>query len=177
MRRKLGSRHSGRSTSRIGRRHRRGRCWLFGRSGTCGGELRIGRAETGEAAAAAGDQDLVAGGGAFHPVPEVIAEGMRSNGDFAFITVPWRSGASGARTRDLVHAMHALSQLSYGPREGVIRRKVYRRHLAILGLAQAQLERAEARYELERDYIGQARLMVIGGDQIDLTERVLAAHI
>ena len=44
------------------------------RSGTCGGELRIRRAEAGVATAAAGDQDVVAGGGAFHPVAEVVAE-------------------------------------------------------------------------------------------------------
>ncbi len=31
-----------------------------------------------------------------------------------------KSGASGIRTRDLLHAMQALSQLSYGPKTAVI---------------------------------------------------------
>jgi hypothetical protein len=44
-------------------------------------ELRIRRAEAGIAATAAGDQDLVAGGGAFHPVAEVVAELAGADGD------------------------------------------------------------------------------------------------
>src|SRR5882757_7524263 len=106
----LGSRRSGRSTGSTGIRRRRGRCWLWSPSAICGGELRVRRAETRVATAAAGDQDLVAGGGAFHPVSEVVAELVSADGDLAAITAGV-SGASGARTRDLVHAMHALSQL------------------------------------------------------------------
>jgi hypothetical protein len=69
----------------------------------------------------------------------MVAEPVGTDCDLSAITVGV-SGASGARTRDLVHAMHALSQLSYGPREGVIGRKLYRRPLPILGRAQAQLK-------------------------------------
>jgi hypothetical protein len=71
-----------------------------------------------------GNHDLVAGSGAFHPVAEVIAKPIGAHDDLTAITIGLRSGASGARTRDLVHAMHALSQLSYGPREGMISGKV-----------------------------------------------------
>ena len=83
------------------------------------------------------DQDLVAGGGAFHPVAEVVAELVGADDDLIIALLALRSGASRARTRDLVHAMHALSQLSYGPSERVICREVYRRPLAILGRAKA----------------------------------------
>src|SRR5690348_3585950 len=130
-----GSRRSGRSTSRTGCRRRAVPFWRFVRSGICGGELRIGRAEAGVAAAAARDQDLVPGRGPLQPVAEVVAEQVRPYRDLASIAVGTRSGASGARTRDLVNAIHALSQLSYGPSKGVIRCKVYRRPLAILGWA------------------------------------------
>jgi hypothetical protein len=51
------------------------------RSGVLGGELRVRRAEAGVAAAAAGDQDLVAGGGALHPVAEVASELVGAEGD------------------------------------------------------------------------------------------------
>ena len=79
-----GWRRSGRSTSSIGRRRRQVRCWLWIRSGICGGELRIGRTEAGVAAAAASDQDLVAGGGAFHPVAEAVSRNsMGADGDSA----------------------------------------------------------------------------------------------
>jgi hypothetical protein len=67
------------------------------------------------AATAAGDQDLVPGGGAFHPVAEVLAEPVSA--DDYFIAVGLRSGASRARTGDLRGATATLSQLSYGPRE------------------------------------------------------------
>src|SRR4051794_13475573 len=103
---------SARSTSSIGRRLRRARCWFFNLSGICGGELRVRRAEPGVTAAAAGDHYLVARGGALHPVAEVIAELVGPNDSFA---IDLRSGASRARTGDLVSATHALSQLSYGP--------------------------------------------------------------
>jgi hypothetical protein len=73
---------------------------------------------------AAGDQDLVAGGGAFHPVAEVVAELVGADGPLNTISVAVRSGASRARTGDLVSATHALSQLSYGPRKGMISGKV-----------------------------------------------------
>ncbi len=90
-----GWRRSARSTSSTGRRRLRVRCWLWSRSGICGGELRIRRAEAGVAAAAAGDQNLVAGGGAFHPVAEVIAKEMGADGDFGAITFGLGSGARG----------------------------------------------------------------------------------
>ena len=54
---------------------------LWIRSDICGGELRIRRAEAGVAAAAARDQDLLAGRGALHPVAEVVAERMGPDGD------------------------------------------------------------------------------------------------
>src|SRR5215210_4568012 len=125
---------SGRSTSTIGRRRRPVRCWLWSRSGICGGELRIRWAQAGVAAAAAGDQDLVAAGGALDPVAELVPEEMSSDGD---LIVGAGSGAEGARTPDLCHAMAALSQLSYSPREQVFLGPVYRRPLSILGGAQA----------------------------------------
>src|SRR3954452_2428496 len=104
---------SARSTSSIGRRRRRDRCWLFSRGGICGGELRIRRAETRVATAAASDQDLVAGRCAFHPVAQVVPELICADGDQLAFTVGLRNGAEGARTPDLRHATAALSQLSY----------------------------------------------------------------
>src|SRR5215218_5620638 len=114
-----GWRRSARNTSPIEGRPRRARCWLWSRSGICGGELRIWRTAAGVAAAAAGDQDLVTGRGTFHPVAEVVAEKMSTDGD---LIVGAGSGAEGARTPDLRHAMAALSQLSYSPREQVLLR-------------------------------------------------------
>src|SRR4051812_10739534 len=76
----LGCPRSSRNTSSTGRRRRRVHFLLFSPSGICGGELRIRRAETRVAAAAASDQDLVAGGGAFHPVAQVVPELMCADG-------------------------------------------------------------------------------------------------
>ena len=84
-------------------------------------------------AAAASDQDLVAGGGALHPVAEVVAELVGADSDLPVIAVVgWRSGASRTRTGDLLRATQALSRLSYSPK-GVLVRPVYRRPLSILG--------------------------------------------
>src|SRR5207342_2488209 len=102
-------------------------------NGICGGEPRIRRIEAGVAAASASDQDLVASRGAFHPVAEVVAEPVGADGHLPLLTVGPENGASGARTRDLLTAGQTLSQLSYGPRKGVIGRQVYRRSLAVPG--------------------------------------------
>ncbi len=69
--------------------------------------------------AAASDQDLLARGGAFHVPTKVVAELVGADLLSACAGAS-RSGASGARTHDLCHAMAALSQLSYGPRKLVV---------------------------------------------------------
>ena len=79
------------------------------------------RAEPREWLAMAADQDLLTGRSLLHVVAEVIAELVGADIDRIRRR---RSGASGARTRDLVHAMHALSQLSYGPREVILSSEV-----------------------------------------------------
>jgi hypothetical protein len=126
---------------------------------------------------AAGDQDLVAGGGAFHPVAEVVAEQMGADGDLVAEFGRLMSGASGARTRDLVHAMHALSQLSYGPSKGVICRKVYRRSLAVLRRREAELERCHANDQLEWDQIIESGCMVVRRDCIYLFRSILVPNV
>ena len=118
---------SGRSTPSTARWCLQVPCLLWIRSDIFGGELRIRRSEAGVAATATGDQDLVAGGGALHPVAELLAElGGRRR--------PLRhrlreSGASGTRTPDLSAASRTLSQLSYSPKS-VFVRKCYRRPAA-----------------------------------------------
>jgi hypothetical protein len=74
--------------------------------------LVIGGGKADVGLAATGDRDALAGGRALHVPAEVVAELVGANRDDRWV----RSGASRARTGDLVHAMHALSQLSYGPR-------------------------------------------------------------
>jgi Sugar (and other) transporter len=70
---------------------------------------------------------LYRGRGAFDSLRGVLRardEGQRTRGDVALqkakppVVGGFFSGASRARTGDLVHAMHALSQLSYGPSPG-----------------------------------------------------------
>src|SRR3954451_17867185 len=116
---------SRRSTSSTGIRRLPVRCWLLHRSDTCGGELRIRRTEARVAATSAGDQDLVAGGGAVHPVDEPVPKSVGAYDDLG-----GGSGASGTRTHDLSAASRTLSQLSYSP-ELVVARKVNAGALAI----------------------------------------------
>ncbi|MDX6660765.1 MAG: hypothetical protein QOJ55_1587, partial [Solirubrobacteraceae bacterium] len=52
-----------------------------------------------------------AGGGSVDPVAEALAKFVRAHLNGAI----FGNGASGTRTRDLVSARHALSQLSYSP--------------------------------------------------------------
>ena len=87
--------------------------------------------------APAGDQDLVASRGAFHPVAEVVAEPVGA--DDCFITVGLRSGARGTRTPDLSAASRTLSQLSYSPKL-VFARKINAGALAISGIPEPQMQ-------------------------------------
>jgi hypothetical protein len=59
------------------------------------------------------DDELVAGGGSIHPVAEALAKFVGADHTGAVVG----NGASGTRTRDLLSATQALSQLSYSPRE------------------------------------------------------------
>jgi hypothetical protein len=54
---------------------------LWIRSDICGGERRIRRAEAGERATAASDQNLVTTRRAFHPITELVAEEIALDGD------------------------------------------------------------------------------------------------
>ena len=70
----------------------------------------------------AGHGQGLAGAGALHPVAEALAELVRANDSLrdrreAALPSGLSSGAEGARTPDLRHAMAALSQLSYSPSE------------------------------------------------------------
>jgi hypothetical protein len=118
------------------------------------------------------DQDLVAGGGAFHPVTEVVAEPVSTNDSLA---IGLRSGASRARTGDLLRATQALSQLSYSPK-GVIVRPVYRRPLCILGWGDTKVK-GRAAGDLRRGKEKHAiESLAIGSHCVDLVSAVLASH-
>ena len=94
---------------------------------------------------------------------------MSADSDLAAMIVGLRSGASGTRTHALVHAMHALSQLSYGPSELVFSRIVYRRFLAIPGRRQPKLDSALALgYEIKRQEVVGPQVVTVGCDQVDL---------
>src|SRR5256885_6246096 len=92
------------------------------------------------AAAAAGDQDLVASGGSFHPVAEPVAELVGANDYFACRG----SGARGTRTPDLSAASRTLSQLSYSP-ESVVVCKVNAGALAVPWWLEPQVQLPLAR--------------------------------
>jgi hypothetical protein len=117
----------------------------------------------------AADQDLVARSGAFHPIAEVIPKPMSPNDD---LFVVGKSGAEGARTPDLRHAMAALSQLSYSPREQISLRPVYSRPLGALRVAQAKLNRRASINYLNRQEIDLVELVAIESHAIHVIRRV-----
>src|SRR3954451_12745155 len=171
---RLACRHSGQSPSRIGRSRRLGLFSPFSRSGICGGRRRIRRAKPGVAAAAASDQDLLAGRGSLHPVAEVIAEEMSADSDLAAGDL--RRGASGTRTHDLSAASRTLSQLSYSP-ESVVLRKVNAGSLAVSGRVEAQVQLSLAGDNIHPDYEHVPGLAAIDPDCVDLIRRISACHV
>jgi hypothetical protein len=101
----------------------------------------------------------------------VVAELVGANDDFS---VGFRSGASRARTGDLVSATHALSQLSYGPK-GIFVRPVYRRSLCIPGRRNSEMEGRPAGYLLCWQKVNPIQRLAISRDGVDFFGGVLAA--
>ncbi len=100
------------------------------------------RAEAGVRAAAAGDQDLIAGGSALHVPAEVVAEHVR--GDRDWLRLGRRVG--GVELVGLEPTASSLpatrsAQLSYSPGKFVLLRKVNARMLVIPRRAHPQLDR------------------------------------
>jgi hypothetical protein len=77
----------------------------------------VGGREANVRLAASGDQGFLAGCGAFGVPAEQVAELVGADLNNAVAD----SGARGTRTPDLLTAGQALSQLSYGPMELVVR--------------------------------------------------------
>ena len=86
-----------------------------------GCKLGLWRAHPGMVAAAACDQDLLAGGSSLHVPAKAIAKLVST--DFVGLPVRSGSGAGGIRTPDLSAASRTLSQLSYSP-QVIFRRPV-----------------------------------------------------
>jgi hypothetical protein len=149
--------------------------WI--RSDICGGELRIGRAEPGVATSTASDQDLVAAGGAFHPVAKLLAEVVGADNDLHAIIIGLCSGASGTRTRDLLTAGQTLSQLSYGPRKGMMSGEVYRRPLPIPRPVDAQRQPVLTVNEVNGNQEALLEVIAIGGYRINLVGAIRAPDV
>src|SRR3954447_9938792 len=97
-------------------------------------KLRLPEGEAQEALAPPGDVELLPLGGQVEVVGEAVAELVGADGDRRNF-----SGAEGARTPDLRHAMAALFQLSYSPVEFVLLCKVNAGALAVFGGHKAQM--------------------------------------
>jgi hypothetical protein len=123
--------------------------------------------------AASGDQDVVASGGAFHPVAEVVAELVGADEYFG---VGLSSGASGTRTHDLSAASRTLSQLSYSP-ESVLTCKVNAGALAISWWIQSQMDLPLAGDDFDRDQEHFTQRGAVHGHRVDLLGRVGTRHI
>src|SRR4051794_40523948 len=100
-----------------------------------GRQPRLDRHQSRVRPSVAANQDLVAGGRALEVVAEVVAELVGTDLDLR------GSGAEGARTPGLCHAMAALFQLSYSPSELEICRKVNARALAVSRRDDPQVDR------------------------------------
>src|SRR3954452_23878102 len=89
---------------------------------------------------------------------------------------PFGSGASRARTGDLLHAMQALSQLSYSP-ESVRSRHLNTTSLGVPRRSDAEVEGAAAMEVVQTEEV---RLPGVGAphrDRVDIRRVVPAAHV
>src|SRR3954452_10870666 len=101
--------------------------------------------------------------------PSDYEEAARLRGLFA-------SGAEGARTPDLRHAMAALSQLSYSP-EGGFRGKSYRGSLIVPGRLEAQVDIGLALDVLDRHREDLVDLGGVDGEQVDFGRGVRGPQV
>src|SRR3954449_9708837 len=91
------------------------------------------------------------------------------------------SGASRARTGDIVPARDALSQLSYGPRcskcsgEFVVLRPVDAKSLVVPRRAETQLDVALIRERVHRQQIAPVEIAAVRGKSVDVFARVVLA--
>jgi hypothetical protein len=113
--------------------------------------------------------------GLLEGVPEVAAELVGS--DLEDIGRYRSSGASRARTGDLLHAMQALSQLSYSPGKFKIYRKIEVCPLSILGRLDPQIDAAAACHQLAREKVATAKLPAVGRYEIYLVLGIRAALV
>jgi hypothetical protein len=105
----------------------------------------------------------------------VVSELVRADDNPITAFIDLRSGASRARTGDLVSATHALSQLSYGPK-GVFVRPVYRRPLCIFGWPDPQIDSRTVSHLYRRNQVHAIKCLAIGRDRVDFICCVLASH-
>src|SRR5262249_59873612 len=93
-----------------------------------------------------------------------------------------RSGAEGDRTPDLLDAIQALSQLSYGPRDAqcsaelVLLRPVDPFLLVVLSRAEAERYRAALREAIEGEEVTTIELGRVPGERVDFALRVPLLH-
>jgi hypothetical protein len=105
---------------------------------------------------------------------------MTSPWDFTFFARRAKNGADGARTRDLVAASDALSQLSYGPKpaqcsgEIMILGPVDSAALIVSRRGQTQLNVGSAGEVRKPKQVASAQLGAIGGERVHLGRRIRA---
>src|SRR5829696_5690143 len=86
------------------------------------------------------------------------------------------NGASRARTGDLLHAMQALSQLSYSP-ELVLRGPVYTEPLIVLGWSEPEGYGPSACDERDRKQVDLVERQAVCGERVDLGRHIRPTHI
>src|SRR3954468_14307088 len=126
-------------------------------------KLRLPEGEAQEPLAPPGDVELLPLGGQVEVVAEAVAELVGADGDRRNF-----SGAEGARTPDLRHAMAALFQLSYSPVEFVLLCKVNAGALAIFRRKKTQMHHVLVDEQALREKVATVGTAAVDANEVDL---------